>query len=650
MKRVAASLAVAAAGMLLLASGASAALPCPNEQLRAEDNSLTLPDCRAYELVSPPGKNGGAIQGFGSNSGGGVLQASRDGDSATFSSAASFGPDAQGAPQASQYIARRLEDSWSTQNITTPTVSGSYGDDPDGVPYQLFSPDLATGLLLNGTHCRGQGAGCPVANAPLPGSGAPPGYQDYYLRNDQDGAFQALLTAANAELPLSPEQFDLVFAGASPDLSHIVLSSCAALTDEASEVPEIGGGCDSAKPNLYQWSEGTLRLVNVLTGETLGTPGASLAAQAGAISADGSRVYFTDDENGRLYLREGAQTRWVDEEQGGGGVFQTASADGGVAFFTKAAHLYRYDAATRIATDLTPGGEVLGVLGASEDGSHLYYATADGIFLWNGGTTTKVAAAADPSDYPPTTGTARIASGGTRLAFLSSARLTGYDNAGQPEVYLYDASGNGATGSLTCVSCKTNGKAPLGPSTIPGAIANGEGPTATDAYKPRDLSANGSRLFFDSRDSLVARDSNTHQDVYEWEAQGSSSCSKTGGCVSLISSGQGVVDAEFIDASTDGADAFFLTDSSLVAQDPGSVDLYDAREGGGFPAPPVLIECDGDTCQSLPSPPEDPAIGSAAPGAGGNPPIHFPKAERKKAHHHKKRHHKRTAHRRGGRR
>jgi hypothetical protein len=648
---VAAVVAVAVAGMLLLASGASA---CSNEQLRSEDNSLTLPDCRAYELVSPPAKNGGAIQGFGRNSGGGVLQASGNGDSATFSSAASFGADAEGAPQASQYIARRLEGSgWSTENITTPTVSGSYGDEPDGVPYQLFSPDLAAGLLFNGTHCRGQGTGCPVANPPLPGSGAPPGYQDYYLRDDRDGDFQALLTAANADLALTPEQFDLAFAGASPDLRHVVLSSCAALTDEAREVPEIGGGCESAQANLYEWSDGTLQLINVLPGEALGTPGAHLAAQAGAISTDGSRAYFTDGENSRLYLREGAQTRWVDEEQGGGGVFQTASADGGVAFFTKAAHLYRYDAATRVTTDLTPGGEVLGVLGASEDGSHIYYATANGLFLWNVGTTTKAAPAADPSDYPPPTGTARIASGGTRLAFLSSARLTGYDNAAQPEVYLYDASGNGGAGSLTCVSCKTNGKTPLGPSTILGAIANGEGPAATDAYKPRDLSADGSRLFFDSRDSLLAKDSNTHQDVYEWEAQGSGRCSKTGGCVSLISSGQGVVDAEFIDASTDGADAFFLTDSSLVAQDPGSVDLYDAREGGGYPAPPASIECDGDTCQSLPSPPEDPAIGSAAPGAGGNPPVHFPKAEGKKAHH-KKRHHrkhpKRNAHGREGRR
>jgi hypothetical protein len=638
---------VALAFLFLALTAPSAQAACPNEALRLEDNSLNLPDCRAYELVSPADKNGGAIQGFNGISGGSVLQAAANGEAATFGSSASFGAGAQGAPAASQYIARRSPGGWSTENITTPSVSGSYGDEPNGVPYQLFSTDLARGLLLNGVHCRGdQMGGCPVANPPLPGSAAPLGYQNYYLRDEEGGGFQALITHADApELKLSAEAFSVSLAGATPDLRHVALSTCAKLTSNATEVP----GCDSGGPNLYEWSEGALRLLNLLPGETHGTPDAHLAAPAGAISANGSRVYFSEGEDAFLYLREGEGTQWVDELVGGGGTFQAASADGSVAFYTKAEKLYRYQAQPKTSELLAEG--VKGVLGASEDGSYVYYLAVTGLFLEHNGTITKVAAAADSSDYPPATGAARVSPDGAHLAFLSKASLTGYGNTDanthepDSEVFLYNA----ASKELTCASCRPSGKAPLGPSTIPGAIANGVGEAATQAYKPRDLSANGGRLFFNSRDVLAAKDANTHQDVYQWEAKGSGSCLQASGCISLISGGQGGLDAEFIDASPDGHDAFFLTDSSLVLQDPGSQDLYDAREEGGYPAPPTPIECGGDTCQPLPPEPEDPTPGTAGPGATPNPPVSFPKTHKKKHH---KRHHKRVAshHRRGGKR
>ena len=158
--------------------------------------AFALPDARGWELVSPVDKNGGAIQGFGKNHGGGVLQAAAAGNGAiTYTSASSFGGAEPRAPRRPANTSPAATAAgWSTQNITTPTVSGSYGNDPDGVPYQLFSPDLARGLLLNGVHCRGEGTKCPVANPPLPGTGAPSGYQNYYLRDNEDGSFTAVLT------------------------------------------------------------------------------------------------------------------------------------------------------------------------------------------------------------------------------------------------------------------------------------------------------------------------------------------------------------------------------------------------------------------------------------------------------------------------
>lgn len=599
---------------------------------RALGSALKLLDNRGWEMVSPADKNGGEVQGLGPSAGGALLQAAPDGEGVSFGSASSFAGGGGGAPAVSRYISRRQPGGWSVENLTVPQLSGSYGAAPNVDPYRFFSTDLAAALLSNGQRCRDVVATCPVANPPLAGSGAPAGYRNYYLRNG--GGYRALLDEADvAALALEAEDFELAFAGATADLRHVLLSTCAALTPPATEVPGVDGECDLAATNLYLWSAGGLSLVNLLPAATEGTPGASLAAPNGAVASDGSRVYWT--VGGNLYLREGGTlTRQVDAAVGGGGAFETASADGSLAFFTKAGHLYRYEAAGAVVADLTPSGDVEGVLGASEDGSDVYFLTGAGLFLRAGAITVQVAASADPSNYPPATATARVSPDGSHLAFLAKASLTGYDNVGQasgmPEsqVYLYDAGAD----ELVCASCNPTLARPLGPSTIPGATVPGAGADAIPIYEPRSLSADGRRLFFDSADALVAQDTNNRPDVYEWEAAGAGSCQRPGGCLNLISSGRSAEGASFADAAADGSDVFFLTDGSLVPSDAGSVDLYDAREGGGFPVAPKPIPCDGDSCQPLPSPPDDPPIGTAVPGAA-NPPVAFPrnKAGQKKS-------------------
>lgn len=606
----AAALLFTAAALLWLAPSAGAA-------------PLQLLDGRGWEMVSPVEKNGGEVQGVGGNFGGDVMQAAADGESITYSSASSFGQEAQGAPIASQYVSRRTVGGWSTEDVTLPTLAGAYGEEPDGVPYQLFSADLARGLIFNAHRCAA-GEEC---------------LRGYSLRQSASGA-----------LSPSPEAADLRFVGASPDLGSVVLSTCAALVAEATEVPDGKGGCSASAPNLYRWGNGELKLLNILPGGGEGTPGAALAAAGGAVSTDGSRIYWNDSENGYLYLREGTQTKWVTQSLAAPGSFQSATADGSIATFISSAHLYLYSAEANTATDLTPAGGVLGVLGASADASRIYYLSAGGLFLWHEGSTTEVAQAADPSDYPPSTATVRLSADGTRLLFLSSAPLTGYDNTDQntgkadTEVFLYDATANAGAGRLTCVSCNPSGERPIGPSSIPGAISNGEGPTATHTYKPRALVAEGRRLFFDSRDALVTQDTNADRDVYEWEAEGTGSCTQDPGCLELISSGRSEGGAAFIDASEDGRDAFFLTDGSLVPTDPGAFDVYDAREDGGFPIPTKPIPCEGDACQPLPSPPEDPTPGTLVP-TEGNPPLRFPNSHHKKnkpkKHKQNKHHHQR---------
>jgi hypothetical protein len=598
----------------------------PTRLLTTDEHApkFSLPDTRGWELVSPTEKNGGQVDDPESDYGGGAFQAAAQGGGVTYSSLDSFA-GGLGSPGASQYLSLRGEGGWTTQNLTVPQYSGGYDTSPGaGTPDRLFSDDLGAGLLTNGRRCRGEGSACPVANPPLPGSGAPAGYRNFYLRDTGTGAFQALLKSADvAGLKLGPDKFEVSFVAATPDLDQVVLSTCAALTGDAIEVAGTEGECDPAKANLYLFSAAGLKLINILPGDSQGSPGASIGASTGAVSGDGSRVYFA--RSGNLYLREGAQSVQVDQSLGGGGAFQTAATDGSVSYFSKGGHLYRYLAAAKAATDVTPGGGLQGVLGATPDGASVYYQTAAGVFLYHAGATTPVSPPADASNYPPATGTARVSGDGQVLVFLSSTDLTEYNSNGKSEVFRFST----ATG-LSCVSCDPSGELPTGSARIPGAVANG---LAFRAYKPRVLSTGGGRVFFETDDALVTLDSNLHGDVYQWEADGVGSCGEPAGCLNLISSGD-EASATFVDASADGSDVFFNTDGSLVPSDPGSIDIYDARVGGGLPVPEPPIACSGDSCQALPPEPEDPKPGTILEGLGNEPLRAAPKTKKRKKHHH----------------
>jgi hypothetical protein len=604
------------------------AAPYPFFHTAPASGGPLLADGRGWEMVSPVDKNGGGIATPESIAEGGTLQAAAQGGAATYSSAASFAGGA-GAPPASQYTSSRSSSGWSTQNITVPIFSGSYDIAKGGAPYRLFSTDLSRSVLLNGKGCRGEATGCPVPNPTLPGTDAPAGFQDYYLRTSSSGGFEALLGPSETGLSgLSASQFEVGLAGASEDLTHVVLSSCAKLTASATS------GCPG-QTNLYEFSTGggALKQVNA-------SPGATLAAQgANAVSADGTRVYLY--EGGNLFVRDGATLKQADAGAGGGGTFEFASSDGSLAYFTKAGDLYRYNPTTNTATKLTSSSDVQGVLGAASNGANLYYLRSTGLYRCAAANTAaasgcdggvKIANAADASNYPPASGTARIAADGTKLLFVSTTPLEDhnantYDNTdlgsgeADSEVYLYDA-----TTGITCVSCNPSNGRPIGPSSIPGAIKNGSGPTS---YKPRVLADGGKRVFFDSGDAIVPTDTNTQgaggagvPDAYQWEVQGEGSCTREGGCTALLSSGRDPTPSLFADASADGTDAYFLTGSSLVGKDPGAIDLYDARIGGGLGEPGEGIPCEGDSCQALPPEPTEPTLTTLLSGPG-NPPVHY---------------------------
>ena len=201
--------------------------------------------------------------------------------------------------------------------------------------------------------------------------------------------------------------------------------------------------------------------------------------------------------------------------------------------------------------------------------------------------------------------------------------MTGYDNTDQisgetdAEVYLYDASAEGGAGKLLCVSCNPSGSRPRG-ADAPGdhtpfwAAARILGLREQPARSAGALRADGKRLYFEAFDDLALRDTNGVEDVYQWEAAGTGGCRRSRASFSppqrrlhrpdLLGAERSRLGIRRSDP--DGLDVFFTTLASLLPQDFGQLDVYDARVDGGLPSPkPGVQECEGESCQHPPAAP-----------------------------------------------
>ena len=91
----------------------------------------------------------------------------------------------------------------------------------------------------------------------------------------------------------------------------------------------------------------------------------------------------------------------------------------------------------------------------------------------------------------------QVSPNGSHAAFVTKAKLTGYDNGTFREMYSFDP----ATGAVECVSC----------------IPTGEPPTTNvEASVSGLFMSDDGRTFFSTTDALVAKDTNEGSDVYEF--------------------------------------------------------------------------------------------------------------------------------------
>ncbi len=621
-------------------------------------SSALLPDNRAYELVSPAQKHGGQVLPAdprvsscgleeckpGTYSGRFPMQSAPSGDAVAYEGTP-FSPG-EGAAAVNAYIARRDPLSgWQSAN-PTPGLLFSRG----GGGYKAYDEGLGRALLSQ-EQLR-----------PVLDPAAPPEYENLYAQpSTPPFAISALIGSGPPNRPAT--QFTLRYTGASADLSRVFFAADDALTAALPGIAPaaIDGGDGSF--NLYEWQRpsGQLRLVNVGVGNETTEPGASFApGSAHPISTDGSRAFFAD-HTGQLYVREGGvATREIPDS----GEFLAAATDGSKVLL---ANGHIYDLETETTTDLSAGeGGFLGIAGQSDDLSHLYFldtavlsggeencregaegevceaaaAGKNNLYSWTEGELHFIAQLDDEDNADsaggggdwqpaPSNRTAQASPAGRYLAFLSVAQLTGYDNVGPcafigetgeavdfpcSRVFLYDSQ----SGDLTCPSCNPSGSAVLGHSSLRLTLGGNWLP------QPRYLTDSG-RLFFDSQESLSPHDTNGGvEDVYQFEPQGLGSCTRSGGCLTLISAGREAVDSNFLAADPGGENVFFTTRDRLVAQDKDDLlDLYDARVGGGFAFESELTPggCSGEGCQPPPpATPEAPPSSVTLQDPGNVPP------------------------------
>jgi hypothetical protein len=635
--RAATALLLPVLGGLGLMSAPAVADTCPNAALRAQNDSTNLPECRAYELVTAPFK-----EGFPP-----VMHAyTDDGDKFAYASVGNFAGSGLGSTGGNDYIATRSAQGWKTAAIGP---SGPTYNSGGSEAARALSPDLRLSLWV---MARGDQS---VETS------------DLYLRTP-DGMFTRVGPGQNPATlaPAAPGGATtgppVQFVGASNDLSHVVFSIPGpsafpgTVPDGLYNIYEYVGTGNDRPLLVSRYNDGTqISSCSTYVGNL------KAANYSHAMSTDGRTIFWTAACSGfeTLWARVNGTvayavaasecTRAVSDPGGAcnapaSTIFQGAAADGSRVFFTTTQQLVDEDTDQSndlYACDIPPGvpspigmanacsslhevsgavvgANVEGVTRISEDGARVYF-VATGVLASNLGANDRAAVAGEDNLYvwhtdgahldgqtvfvgrldPGDVGLwgsdlrgrpAETSDDGRYLVLATLSSLVGSglqaDTDSASDVYRYDAD----TGALVRLSTDAGGVGGNEPG-LDALFTGQQYPYTIPQNRPRTvMTADAGTVVFQTSEALSSSDTNGTLDTYEWHA----------GRVSLISSGRPSLDGQLgMSAwiSPSGHDIYLLTSAALTADDADTQqDVYDVRVDGGFDLT-RSVPCSADACQ-----------------------------------------------------
>jgi hypothetical protein len=598
----------------------SSSTPCDNQLLRV-GFSVSLPDCRAYELVTPADTNGRVPLGVGHEGGNFTTrQVSPAGDKVPFRVEGGTLPGSTGTGSylGDPFVSSRGPSGWSTAYIG-PTAAEAVAINPGWT-----SPDQGYSTFA----------------AENKGTALVEGKRTVYLRFP-DG-HKEILGEGSIGTDLEALAFLITDGG-----GHVIFGTGAGDSESKAVQLEPTAPPSGTRAIYDRTADGVLHVVSLLPG---GTP---LQADESGVykgaSLDGEGIAFEVNSK-TLYLRyQNSKTFEIGEDV----KFAGLAEGGNRLFYMKGGSLWRFDAETGERTAFSSGTVTPVII--SPDGSAAYfistaklptapnpdgatpklgkqnlYLSEEGVLSFVGTVTSRdVEGKYNGKEQvdglglwlPTTSGSppgqfgnipARASFDGTSLLFQSRAPLAGYDPEGKAQVYRYSI----ADEELQCLSCNPTGAAATEDATLQSETREGFGLFFPQAWL-ENLRSDGRRAIFQSPEALVPGDTDGRQDVYEWEDHGIGSCRTPEGCIFLLSSGHSARNDYLWSVSASGDDVFFLSADQLLPLDQDETpSIYDARVGGGFPEP-ATGECQGEGCRpQLASPPALPEAQTPVHGSG----------------------------------
>ncbi len=636
-------------------SGAAPDDSCPNAAVRAQQGALAqrLPNCGAYELVSPP---------FSAGQGVSTVAGSPDGTRTMLYSVGGFAGTGNLPVLGVHYLTERTDSGWQTSAIAPPASDFPYINNSAALDW---TRDGARSLwFANLKADEGTDRFTPIVR-------------------DPDGSFHvAGPTQDNGHMPV----------GTSEDLLTVVQQT-------STHLPVTDGTTDSrdtGRRSLYASTRGpdgqlAVRQVAYRAGATMfpeceiNVGGAhpafdSILTARNAVSSDGEKIFFSalcpdaaakrvwakvgDDDPIDLSASQCPDTCGPERPA----TFRGASRDGARVYFTTEQRLlpededasnqndlyeYDFDAAgqkLRLVTGSSdPAGagvSTLGVLRISGDGAYLYFVAtgrplagqnARGLSPQAGqqnlyvhhraagaesGTTTFIGTVSADFDER-----AQLSSTGRFLLLQTKADLIGERLAGDvhSDLYRYDAQSEELLRVWTDDPARNGAARVDGPRLEMSTGGTGDVPTGASqrvsGWEPNlQVSDDGSLVGFTTAEPLSPDDRNDRIDGYMWQADTGKITMLTDG---TSKPGARLIGSQFFGMTPSGDSMFVMSATPLLkGHTSGQNASYVIRRNGGFPDQALPPEpCAGDACQGTPDrPSETPDIGSVGVSGPGNAP------------------------------